>query len=163
MRKNIILTITISLVISFAAMAQRGYTSVEYIIGFGTGDLGSYVGKTSFRGAVFEYQRSVNTNVTAGFEVGWSTFYERKDYDTYSSDNQAISGVQYRTSNHVPIYLPPGPRPLQEDTDNDGVGDACDNCPQPNFNQINNDGDSHGERLRQLPVCDKRKSTRLRR
>lgn len=105
MRKNIILTIILFLVISCTAFAQRGYTSVEYIIGFATGDLGGYVGKTSFRGAVFEYQRSVNTNVTAGFEVGWSTFYERKDYDTYTIDNQALSGVQYRTSNHVPILV----------------------------------------------------------
>jgi len=36
----------------------------------------------------------------------------------------------------------------QDDTDGDGVGDACDNCPVPNFDQIDRDGDGVGD------VCD---------
>ena len=34
----------------------------------------------------------------------------------------------------------------QEDTENDGVGNVCDNCPDAyNPDQANNDGDSNGD------------------
>jgi len=85
--------------------AQGGYTSITYLMGFGMGDLGDYVSKSSFRGISFEYQKKINTNFSAGIEVAWSTFYERMDHGTYSQDNISLSGIQYRYSNNIPILL----------------------------------------------------------
>lgn len=87
------------------ADAQTGYTSVEYIIGFPSGDLGEYISSTSFRGAAISYQKAVKDNISAGIEVGWSTFYERKDYDTYTSEAASVTGIQYRYSSEVPVLV----------------------------------------------------------
>ena len=40
------------------------------------------------------------------------------------------------------------PNPLQDDTDEDGAGDACDNCPVSNPDQRDDDGNGIGD------VCD---------
>jgi len=85
--------------------AQGGYTSITYLMGFGTGDLGDYVSKASFRGASFEYQKRINDNVSAGIELAWSTFYERMDYGTYNHENISLSGIQYRYSNNFPMLV----------------------------------------------------------
>jgi len=38
-----------------------------------------------------------------GFSLGWNVFYEEKPYETYTFENQSLSGKQYRYSNHVPM------------------------------------------------------------
>ena len=105
MKKIIILIAIVTLIVPFTASAQGGYMSVEYVVGFPTGDLGNYIGSASFRGAVIEYQKYIKSNLSIGGEVGWSAFYERKDYDTYSQEDVSASGIQYRYSSQVPILI----------------------------------------------------------
>ena len=105
MKKIILLIGIVTLIVPFTTLAQGSYISVEYVVGFPTGDLGDYISKTSFRGAVIEYQKYLKDNLSIGGEVGWSAFYERKDFDTYSQENISASGVQYRYSSQVPILI----------------------------------------------------------
>lgn len=79
--------------------------SVDYVVGFPTGDLGDFIGKTSFRGAVIEYQKYIKNKLSIGGETGWSAFYKRMDDDTYSQENVSVSGIQYRYSSQVPILI----------------------------------------------------------
>ncbi|MFN5169875.1 MAG: outer membrane beta-barrel protein [Cyclobacteriaceae bacterium] len=83
----------------------QSQTAVTYSVGFGLGDLGDFVGKTSFRGISVDYRKLVQPNIGVGFTAGWNVFYEEKAYGTYSLDNQALSGKQYRYSNQFPVLL----------------------------------------------------------
>jgi len=105
MKKAIYSIVFLSLVLTGLVQAQSGYTAIQYVMSFGSGDIGEYISKPSFRGAVFEYQRSINENVSAGIELGWNVFYEKKDYDTYSFETASLSGVQYRYSNNFPMLV----------------------------------------------------------
>lgn len=97
--------VLLSVMLPGVVRAQGGYTSLSYLMGFGTGELGDYVSKGSFRGVSFEYQKALSSNFSAGVEVAWNVFYERKDYDSYSKDNITLSGVQYRYSNNLPMLV----------------------------------------------------------
>ena len=103
MKNKVLFIVLLSFAIPGMVQAQSGYVSIQYEIGFGTGDLGSYISKASFRGAVFEYQKNINPNLSAGIEIGWNTFFERKDNDTYTRETVSVSGIQYRYSNHSPL------------------------------------------------------------
>jgi len=105
MKKTFIYIILLSLAIPGMVRAQGGSTSIQYVIGFGTGDLGSYISSPSFRGAVFNYQKNVNEKLSAGIELGWNVFYEKMDYDTYTIETVSLSGVQYRYSNIFPMLV----------------------------------------------------------
>ena len=45
-----------------ALQAQSNFT-VAYSMGFGTGDLGSFISNASFRGATMEFRKMVNTDL----------------------------------------------------------------------------------------------------
>lgn len=103
MKKNILL---IAIIFSAAgALQAQKYTSVTYSIGFPSGDLLDYIGKTSWRGINIDYKNLINPNVGIGFSVGWNVFYEELAKDTYTLDNISVTGKQYRYSNHVPIFV----------------------------------------------------------
>jgi outer membrane protein len=74
-------------------------------MGFGSGDLHNYIGKASFRGVSWNYTKLVNSGLGVGLEIGWNTFYEKKEFDTYSRGGFDFSGKQYRYSNHVPVLF----------------------------------------------------------
>lgn len=105
MKKTLFFILIIGLAIPGFVKAQSGYTSFQYQMGFAAGDLGDYIGSTSFRGAVFEYQKELNTSISAGVEFAWTTFYEKKEYDTYTVDQYSLSGIQYRYSNMFPMLV----------------------------------------------------------
>ena len=103
MKKAIFFILIAGLAIPGLVKAQSGYTSFQYQIGFGMGDLGDYISKTSFRGAVFDYQKNLTSNISVGLELAWNTFYEDMDYGTYEDGTVSLSGKQFRYSNMFPI------------------------------------------------------------
>ena len=104
MKRIIALVIFCSLLSMNSVFSQaENHFSIQYDISFGTGDLGDYVSAPSFRGASAQYRYAVAHNVLVGIDAGWNVFYERKDYDSYTSGTQTLSGVQYRYQNEVPL------------------------------------------------------------
>jgi len=100
-------------VVATSAFSQS-ITALQYSMGFGTGDLGDFVGAPSFRGFTIDYRKLVQPNIGVGFDIGWNVFYEAKSYDTYTSGNLSYSGKQWRYNNQFPLlfavdyYLKPG-------------------------------------------------------
>jgi hypothetical protein len=106
MKKIILFTILGLFLFTVRGNSQiSNYTSFQYAVSFGSGDLGDYISETSFRGAVFEYRKVVNDQVVVGFDLGWNVFSEKMDYATYTSGNESLSGIQYRTQNEFPILV----------------------------------------------------------
>ncbi|MGC3944307.1 MAG: outer membrane beta-barrel protein [Chryseolinea sp.] len=101
--KRLILTLTIAVAAVTFSKAQNSYVDVAYSIGFGTGDMGDFIKKASFRGISFDYRYAVQPNVAIGFNLGWNTFYEEKGMDSYTVDNSTLTGKQYRYVNTVPM------------------------------------------------------------
>jgi opacity protein-like surface antigen len=105
--------IIILFAVSTSAYAQS-ITALQYSMGFGTGDLGDFVSKPSFRGFAIDFRKLVQPNIGVGFEVGWNVFYEEKSSDVYTTGNLSYSGKQWRYNNQFPLlgaadyYLKPG-------------------------------------------------------
>jgi hypothetical protein len=91
--------------IAFPAFSQGGLFSMQYSMGFATGDLHSYINKASFRGFTMDYRKFATESVGVGFDIGWNVFYEEKPYGTYTTGKIDYSGKQYRYSNHFPMLL----------------------------------------------------------
>ncbi len=112
--KKIFYILCASFVLSLPSVMGQSNTYLTYSMGFGSGDLGDFISKASFRGATLDYRKMVQPSMGVGFSLGWNVFYEEKPYETYYSGNAALSGKQYRYSNNVPMlisgdyYLNPG-------------------------------------------------------
>ncbi len=98
-----IFTLIVLAAIAISAFPQRNLTALQYSIGFGTGDMHDYIGKTSFRGFTFDYRNLATANLGVGVEFGWNTFYEEMADDVYEYRNLTYSGKQWRYSNHFPM------------------------------------------------------------
>ena len=81
--------------------------SVQYAINFPMSNTKDYIEKTSFRGFGLDYRYNMTPNLAVGIGGGWYTFYEKKDYDTYTApgDELSVSGIQYRYLNAMPLLL----------------------------------------------------------
>lgn len=69
------------------------------------GDTKDFIGKASFRGALFEFERLIQPNIGVGIQFGWNTFYEAMPRGTYPIKNGAITSNQYRYLNSIPIQV----------------------------------------------------------
>lgn len=85
--------------------SQEGRFTISYDMSFGLGDLGDFISEPSFRGATAQYRNNLSDNISVGVDVGWNVFYERKDYESYTSGSISLSGIQYRYQNEIPIFL----------------------------------------------------------
>ena len=103
--KKIILVLSIICLGTSAVNAQRNFTSFQYSVGFGSGDLKNFIGTPSFRGATFEWRKFVQPSLAVGLEVGWNVFYEQSSNEVYTKGNSSISGKQYRYQNQFPILV----------------------------------------------------------
>ncbi len=101
--KKILIILTITSLPLFS-MAQ-GIFSMQYNMGFGVGDQGSYISSPSFRGMTFIDARwYLGDNVTLGGSISWNVFYENET-GTFDRDNTTVSGEQFRTINAFPLLL----------------------------------------------------------
>lgn len=91
-------------IVSVPAFSQH-LTAVQYSMGFGTGDLGDFIDKPSFRGFTIDYRKLVQPNIGVGFDAGWNVFYSERDYDVYTIENLSYSGRQYRYNNQIPVLF----------------------------------------------------------
>src|SRR5690348_6321176 len=104
--KKIIFIISFCFITVGAAFAQSN-TTISYSVGFPVGDLSDYITNVSWRGVSLDFRKMVNPNIGVGFSTGWNVFYESMGRNTYTVDNQSLTGKQYRYSNHFPIYINP--------------------------------------------------------
>jgi hypothetical protein len=75
--------------------------SLNYSMGFTTGNLHDYVAESSFRGFDFAALWPVYKSLYLGAAFGYNLFYERVDRDTYSlSDRSAVTAQLYRYSDY---------------------------------------------------------------
>jgi outer membrane protein len=106
MKKIIALVIFSSLVSMTSVFSQaENHLSIQYDMSFATGDMGTYISAPSFRGASAQYRYAATDNILVGIDAAWNVFYERKDYDSYTSGTQTLTGVQYRYQNQVPLLV----------------------------------------------------------
>jgi len=103
MKKIFLAFILIAGFCSTSVKAQGQIFSIQYSMGFGTGNTNEFISAPSFRGLTFEYKKFITPNHAVGFETTYNFFYERKDYATYTDDNQSLSGVQFRYLHSVPL------------------------------------------------------------
>ena len=105
--KRIIALVICCFVVSLTNLySQQGsHVSVQYDMSFGMGDLGDFISAPSFRGASFQYRYAVTDNILIGVDAAWNTFYEKKDYDSYTSGTKTLSGIQYRYQNEIPLLF----------------------------------------------------------
>lgn len=96
-RKTILLALLVGATVT--AKAQQNIYLFEYSMGFPTGDLRDYIDEPSFRGFNFGYRYMLDENRALGIDMGWQTFFEKKDYATYTDGTASISGIQYRYTN----------------------------------------------------------------
>ena len=92
------------IVVSVPAVSQN-LTTLEYSMGFATGDMGDFIDKPSFRGFTIDYRRLVQPNVGVGFEAGWNVFYSEESYAVYTQENVSLGGRQFRYQNQVPLFF----------------------------------------------------------
>lgn len=102
--KKIIILVLLAMCAGAPLFAQNNF-AVSYSIAMPTGDLNSFIGKTSFRGIAFDYRYTVKDNIAIGFSAAMNTFYEFKASDTYTVDNLSLTGKQYRYSNNIPLLV----------------------------------------------------------
>ena len=86
-------------------LKAQSMTTFSYSVGFPSGDLKDFIGKTSFRGIQMDFQKMIQDNLGVGLSLGWNVFYQEMSYGTYNIDNVSLSGKQWRYSNHIPILF----------------------------------------------------------
>lgn len=97
--------IIVALTVVSLGVSAQSKTNVHYGMALPMGDTKDFINPASFRGGTFEYERLVKSNIGVGFLLGWNTFYEAKDRDTYPLGDGAITSNQYRYLNTIPVQL----------------------------------------------------------
>lgn len=97
----------ISLIVAANAAYAQSTMAVQYSMNFPMGDTQDFVGEPSFRGFTIDYRYHITPEIAVGASAAWYTFYERKDYDTYTTSDNTISasGIQYRYLNSMPLLF----------------------------------------------------------
>ncbi|GGZ75239.1 outer membrane beta-barrel protein [Algibacter mikhailovii] len=89
---------------SFTTAAQDKY-SLNYIIGFPTGEASEFISSTSWRGIGFDYVHELDRNWAIGGSISWQTFYEDIGYQTTENGTETVSAKRYNYINSLPIHV----------------------------------------------------------
>jgi hypothetical protein len=103
--KNWILIMVACLAVQAASAQYRSPLSinVDYVIAQPLGALQDYSNRTSFRGWRAGIQYMLNNQFSIGLRTGYQDYYERAPREIYTGKGTAISAVQTRTLQVVPI------------------------------------------------------------
>ncbi|KAB1069792.1 porin family protein [Tamlana haliotis] len=91
------------LMCSLSTLAQQKY-SLNYIIGFPTGETSDFTESTSFRGVGFDFTHMLNKNIGVGVSVSLQTFYDEKGKQTTTEGTETITAYRYNYINSLPVY-----------------------------------------------------------
>jgi hypothetical protein len=100
-----LLIIAILSVSSVMAFSQGSYTSLQYSVGIGTGNMHDFISPMSWRGFNIDYRSLVQQNLGVGVDFSWNVFYDELPYSTYNNGNMDYSGKQWHYSNNFPMLL----------------------------------------------------------
>jgi hypothetical protein len=110
LRKIFFSTMTI-MAIAIGAVAQTGHhtevfnqmADVAWDVNFPINN--KFVSKTSFEGFKFELRRMIKSGISAGFEVGWNTYYQYVPRQTYQIQDGAVTTDLYTYIYTLPLAL----------------------------------------------------------
>lgn len=102
MKKIFFVVLLTGIITATQLQAQDSFYSIQYSMGFATGNLKEFNEAASFRGMSFEYRYMVQPSIGVGLETGYNLFYDRMDYATYTQGTQSLTGIQYRYTHAVP-------------------------------------------------------------
>jgi len=101
--KNIFLIL--ALLTTYAVANAQSHTSVQYTMGIPFGDLKDHTKNVSGRGVTIEFHGEITTKISLGTSFGYSCFYDRMPYGSYTDGTATISGIQYRYNNMIPMLV----------------------------------------------------------
>ena len=69
------------------------------------GNTSDFISKTSFRGMTLRVGRFVTDDLAVDVRFSWNTFYEAKDFETYTSEDgtSSVTGKQFKYINSFPL------------------------------------------------------------
>ncbi len=93
------------MLLSANGFGQFVYTDVTYDMSVPLGNTSDFISKTSFRGMTFRVGRFVTDDLAVDVRFSWNTFYEAKDFETYTSDDgtTSVTGKQFKYINSFPL------------------------------------------------------------
>ena len=105
MKKIKILIALSALLLSANGFGQFVYTDVTYDMSVPLGNTSDFISKTSFRGMTFRVGRFVTDDLAVDVRFSWNTFYEAKDFETYTSEDGtgSVTGKQFKYINSFPL------------------------------------------------------------
>ena len=105
MKKIRILFALSALLLSVNGFGQFVYTNLTYNMSVPVGNTADFISKTSFRGFTFNVGRFVTDNLAVDLRFSWNTFYEAKDFETYTSEDgtASVTGKQFKYINAFPL------------------------------------------------------------
>lgn len=93
------------LVLAQSASAQETLFAVNYATAVPLGNTKEFNKDFSWRGMSFEYHYFAGDNFGISFDGGWQYMNEVIEKTTYTFDNLAVTGKQYRYTKCVPLIL----------------------------------------------------------
>jgi hypothetical protein len=99
---TVILIVLMTAGISKAQELRFGF---DYKIASLSGAQKNFIDATSYAGASFSLNSQQTENAAITFEIGYNSFYQKKNSDTYSFGTVSLTGVQYRYLTSVPVMV----------------------------------------------------------